>query len=100
MSAPAMQHPLVRRAVAGLREVPNAPVQLSPVIAEKLREDLRALFDKPELKRAVEELVTFAFFVEDAMHAHVAAKAILAICTEATEALRAQAKQLADRAQQ
>ncbi len=98
----AKHHPIVRRAIAGLRkgQGQGQPIQLSPVIAERLREDMRALFDKPELKVAVEDLVQFAFFLEDTQHAREAAQALLGIASEATGALRAQAKRFAERADQ
>jgi hypothetical protein len=91
----AKQHPIVRRAIAGLRRSKDASIELSPVIAEKLREDMRALFDKPELKIAVEDLIQLAFFLDDTQHAHAAAQALIEITSEATPALRTQAKRIA-----
>jgi hypothetical protein len=81
-------HPIVLRA-SELASKGIDPVEFDNYAVEQLQNMLREYFGKQDLVQAVEELITFAFFLDTEKGCHSASMQIIKVANSATEGLEA-----------
>lgn len=80
-------HPIADSALRLLVESADGVLDLPKRAAAQLENELKALWERQELVAAVQELVTFACFLDKEKHAPMAAKALLDVVATAIPAL-------------